>query len=207
MADLSTLLEKEASTEIEAIVARANERAAEILAAARSEADSIVSGRERVVKAQREAGLVRARSAAQLEASALKLRAQHAGVERVFTSAREQLDALVGDPARYQPVFEKLLAQALETVGKANVAAVEVAPSDVEYAKRALGAKGPAAGDLAAGGLADKVEAKDDVRGGVRVRTTSRSAIENTLADRLEALEGELASEVSRALFDAAKTE
>lgn len=197
MADLSTLLEKEASTEIEAIVAKANERAAEILQAARSEADSIVSGRQRSVKAQREAGLVRARSAAQLEASALKLRAQHAGVEKVFASVRKRLDDLVTDPARYEPVFRKLLTQALAAVGRGNVAAVEVAEGDVELAKRSLEAEGVSA----------KVEAAADVHGGVRVRTTSRSAIENTLVDRLEALEGELASEVSQALFGASQAE
>lgn len=197
MADLSTLLEKEASTEIEAIVATANERAAAILTAARAEAESIVAARERTIKAQREAGLVRARSAAQLEASALKLRAQHAGVERVFAGAKAQLAEISSDPARYEPVFARLLEEALSTVGKDKVAAIEVAPTDVDLAKKTLQPD-----DLAA-----KVEGKDDVRGGVRVRTTSRSAIENTLADRLEALEGELASEVSQALFGAAKAE
>lgn len=202
MADLSTLLEKEASTEIEAIVAKANERAAEILAAARSEADAILSSRERSVKSQREAGLVRARSAAQLEASALKLRAQHAGVEKVFATVRRQLDELTRDPARYEPVLRQLLAEAVQAVGNSSVASVEVAPADVELARRALEAEG-----LHAGGIAAKVEARDDVRGGVRLRTASRSAIENTLADRLEALEGELASEVSQALFGAAKAE
>ena len=197
MADLSTLLEKEASTEIEAIVAKAQARAAEILEAARVEAEAIVSSRERSVKAQREAGLVRARSAAQLEASALKLRAQHAGVEKVFAGVRQRLAELAADPQRYEPVFGKLLSEALAAVGKENVATVEVAASDVALAERAL----------AADGVSAKVEAVTDVSGGVRVRTKSRSAIENTLTDRLEALEGELASEVSQALFGAAQAE
>lgn len=197
MADLSTLLEKEAGAEIEAIVAKAQERAAEILAAARSEADGIVAGRERAVKAQREAGLIRARSAAQLEASALKLRAQHAGVQRVFDNAREQLDELSADASRYQPIFGKLLSEALASVGNDNVSAVEVAAADVELAKQVLEGQG----------LSVAVEAKDDVQGGVRVRTKSHSAIENTLGDRLDALTGELASEVSQALFGAAKAE
>lgn len=197
MADLSTLLEKEASIEIEAIVAKAQERAKEILDAARSEAETIVSSRERSVKAQREAGLVRARSAAQLEASALKLRAQHAGVEKVFAGVKRRLDELVADPQRYEPVFRKLLAEAVKAVGRDAVAAVEVAAGDVELAKRALEAEGVTA----------TVEPVDDVSGGVRVRTKTRSAIENTLADRLEALEGELASEVSQALFGVAQAE
>src|SRR5690606_5694539 len=173
VADLSTLLEKEASTEIEAIVAKAQARAAEILEAARVEAEAIVSSRERSVKAQREAGLVRARSAAQLEASALKLRAQHAGVEKVFAGVRQRLAELVADPQRYEPVFGKLLSEALAAVGKESVATVEVAASDVALAERAL----------AADGVRAKVEAVTDVSGGVRVRTKSRSAIENTLTD------------------------
>ena len=197
MADLSTLLEKEAGAEIEAIVAKAQSRAAEILAAARSEADGIVANRERAVKSQREAGLVRARSAAQLEASALKLRAQHAGVERVFGAVREQLGKLTSNAASYGPVFAKLMDQAVAAVGKDNVAAVEVAASDVELAKQAL----------AGAGIAVDVVAKDDVEGGVRVLSKSHSAIENTLADRLEVLTGELASEVSQALFGTAKAE
>ena len=63
----------------------------------------------------------------QLEASALKLRAQHAGVEKVFAGVRRRLDELVADPQRYEPVFRKLLAQAVAAVGPAAVTAVEVA--------------------------------------------------------------------------------
>lgn len=193
MADLSTLLAKEASTEIEAILSEANERAAKITEAARSEAESIVAERERRAKAQREAGLVRARSAAQLEASAIRLRAQHEGVRSVFEEVRRQLDALVTDQGRYTGVFEKLLDEALAAAREVGVASVEVAPADVELARSALASRGVSA----------EVRAADDVRGGVRVRTTRRSAVENTLYDRLDAMAGELAAEVSKALFGA----
>ncbi|HEX7040487.1 MAG TPA: V-type ATP synthase subunit E [Trueperaceae bacterium] len=193
MADLSTLLAKEASTEIEAILSEANERAAKITEAARSEAESIVAERERRAKAQREAGLVRARSAAQLEASAIRLRAQHEGVRSVFEEVRRQLDALVTDQGRYPGVFEKLLDEALAAAREVGVASVEVAPADVELARSALASRGVSA----------EVRAADDVRGGVRVRTTRRSAVENTLYDRLDAMAGELAAEVSKALFGA----
>lgn len=193
MADLSTLLAKEASTEIEAILSEANERAAQITEAARSEAESIVAERERRAKAQREASLVRARSAAQLEASAIRLRAQHEGVRGVFDEVRRQLDALVTDQGRYPAVFEKLLDEALAAARELGVEAVEVAPADVELATRALSSRGVSA----------EVRAADDVRGGVRVRTARRSAVENTLYDRLDAMAGELAAEVSRVLFGA----
>src|SRR5690606_38518799 len=138
MADLSTLLAKEASTEIEAILSEANERAASITEAARSEADAIVADSERRAKAQREASLVRARSAAQLEASAIRLRAQHEGVKGVFDDVRRQLDELVADASRYPAVLEALLAEALGAAGSEGVAAVEVAASDVQIAQAAL---------------------------------------------------------------------
>lgn len=193
MADLSTLLAKEASTEIEAILSEANERAAQITEAARSEAESIVADRERRAKAQREASLVRARSAAQLEASAIRLRAQHEGVKGVFDDVRRRLDELVGDRGRYATVFEKLIGEAVAATKDVGIAGIEVAPGDEQLAKDVLGKLGVSA----------TVQPVDDVKGGVRVRTERRSAVENTVYDRLEAMAGELASEVSQALFGA----
>ncbi len=193
MAELSALLAKEASAEIEGIEAEARSRASELLAAARSEADALVSARERVVKAQREAGLVRAKSAAQLEASAVKLRAQHEAVQSVFDSTKAKLEELVSDASRYAPVLSKLLAEALAGVGGQQVDAVEVAAGELELAKAAV----------AQAGLDVKVEASDAVRGGVRLRTKSNSVVENSLFGRLDALRGELAAEVSKALFGA----
>ncbi len=193
MADLSTLLAKEASTEIEAILSEANERAAQITEAARTEAESIVADRERRAKAQREASLVRARSAAQLEASAIRLRAQHEGVRGVFDDVRRRLDELVADESRYPAVFEKLLEQAVAATRDVGVAGIEVAPADEQLARAAAQKLGVSA----------EVSTADDVKGGVRVRTARRSAVENTVYDRLDAMTGELASEVSQALFGA----
>ena len=193
MAELSSLLEKEASTEIDAIVAEGKKRAEEILSTARAEAEGVLASRARAVKAQREAGLIRARSAAQLEASSLKLRSQHEGVQSVFAKAQERIVALQGDKQAYAGVFDKLLDEAIKGLGGADVEAIQVAPDDVEMAKAAA----------AKVGLTAAVVGSDAVRGGVRLVTASRSAIENTLFGRLSALEGELAAEVSKALFGA----
>jgi V/A-type H+-transporting ATPase subunit E len=193
VAELSSLLEKEASTEIEAIVAEGKKRAEEILSTARAEAEGVLAARVRAVKAQREAGLVRARSAAQLEASSLKLRSQHEGVQSVFAQAHERIRTLVADRQAYAGVFDALLAQAVDGLGGTAVQAVEVAPDDVELAKAAA----------AKVGLTAPVMASDAVHGGVRLVTANRSAVENTLFGRLSALEGELAAEVSQALFGA----
>lgn len=193
MAELSSLLEKEASTEIDAIVAEGKKRAEEILSTARAEAEGVLAARARAVKAQREAGLVRARSAAQLEASSLKLRSQHEGVQSVFAQAKDRIAALLADRQAYAGVFDALLGEAIAGLGGSAVEAVEVAPGDVELATAAT----------AKAGLGAKVRGNDAVRGGVRLVTANRSAVENTLFGRLAALEGELAAEVSKALFGA----
>ena len=193
MAELSSLLEKEASTEIEAIALEGKKRAEEILSTARAEAEGVIAARTRAVKAQREAGLVRARSAAQLEASSLKLRSQHEGVQSVFAQAQGRIKALLADRQAYAGVFAKLLDQAIAGVGNSGIETIEVAPGDVELATAAA----------SKAGLNVKVVGSDAVQGGVRLVTAKRSAIENTLFGRLAALEGELAAEVSKALFGA----
>jgi vacuolar-type H+-ATPase subunit E/Vma4 len=136
---------------------------------------------------------VRAHSAAQLEASALKLRAQHAAVRAVFDAARERLAGIAADAPRYGGVLAELLEEAVEAVGAGDVAAIHVAPADVAAAKAAVA---KLALDL-------PVVADDGVALGVRVVSKRRSAVENTLTARLAALEGELAADVSRLLFAA----
>jgi len=191
MSDLSALLDREAGAEIEAIVAEARERASALAAKAQAEAEQLLAQRQRAAELGREATLVRAHSAAQLEASALKLRAQHAAVEGVFDLARTRLTSLSGDPARYAGVLAKLLGEAVEAVGPADVAAIQTAPADVATV----------VGEVARLGLQAPVEADGALAQGVRVVSKRRSAVENTLSTRLSALEGELAADVSRALF------
>lgn len=193
MADLSALLDKEASAEIETVLSEAQARASEIVAEATSEAEALLASRRRAADAQREATLVRARSAAQLEAASLRLKAQHAGVENVFTAARQKIADLAKNPAEYAPLFKQLLKAALEGAGNQSLEAVVVNPADSELAAEALKEAGVTA----------PVETSEDVTTGVRLRTDNRSVIESTLLGRLEALQGELASEVSTALFGA----
>ena len=193
MADLSALLDKEASAEIETVLSEAQARASEIVAQATSEAEALQASRRRAAEAQREATLVRARSAAQLEAASLRLKAQHAGVENVFTAARQKIADLAKNPAEYAPVFAKLLKIALDGAGNQPLEAVVVNPADKDVAAQALNEAG----------VTTPLETSEDVTSGVRLRTGNRSVIESTLLGRLESLQGELASEVSGALFGA----
>lgn len=191
MANLAALLEKEAGAEIEAILSEARTRASEIVASAKAEAEGILSGRDRSAKSQHEATLIRAKSAAQLEASSLKLRAQHSAVETVLTAAKGQLDALLKGQ-QYEGTFQKLLKEAFDAVGgnAANVSAVMVNSSDKALAEKLA----------ATMGLQGKVKTDDSVKGGVKL-ATGTNTIENTLYARMGALRDELASAVSGVLF------
>lgn len=194
MAGLSALLHKEASAEIEAILSEARKQASEILENAKAEAKATVAARERSAAQQRDARLVRARSAAQLAASALKLNAQHDGIQQVFEGVKTKITELIADPQGYALVFEKLLKEAVGSVEGQELQGIVVGTTDQELAEKVaaeLGLKAPVSTDA-------------NLQGGVRVRT-DRNSVENTLFGRLESLQDDLAAEVSAVLFDKAE--
>lgn len=191
MANLAALLEREASAEIETILSEARARASEIVAKAEDDAKAMTAQRERLSQTQGEAARVRARSAAQLEASSLRLRAQHGVVEGVFEAAEAELRALTKDDKRYTPMLATLLDEAVAALGgQDQVAKIAVNPADEKRAKEAAKKHG----------LDGKVETDGAVEGGVRVKATSNVTVENSLFDRLQAARDDLASEVSRLL-------
>jgi V/A-type H+/Na+-transporting ATPase subunit E len=193
MANLAALLEKEASAEIEAILSEARERASELVAKAKTEAEGVVLQGERAARSQYEASLVRAKSSAQLEASSLRLRGRQDALERVLASVKDQITALSRDPARYESVLGKLLAEAVTGLGgKDKVESIFVNPADIALAEKVAAQQG----------LSSKVRSDESVRGGVRLRAAgSNVTVENTLQGRLEAMRDELTSTVSRVLF------
>lgn len=190
MANLSALLGRGASAEIEAILAEARERASELLSQARSDAETLLAQRSRAAEAQHAAALIRAQSGAQLEAASLKLTAQHRAIEGVFEGVRAELEALRGSP-RYRPVLAGLLEEAVSSFPEGGVDAVLVDPADLGLASEVA----------AASGLADRVEAEPGIGAGVRLRQSENITVENTLGQRLAALRDELASYVSGVLF------
>lgn len=191
MSELSALLEREASTEIEAILAEARSRASAMVAEAKAEAEALLEQRRKSVAAERDAALIRAKSAAQLEASALRLRAQHEEIERVFAAVRDRIGGLAADRPALRRVLAALLAEAVDAVGHDDVESIEVGQSDVAVVT-----------ELAASAkLSVPVIPVADVSSGVRVRSRRRAAVENTLLTRLASLENELAADVSRLLF------
>lgn len=194
MADLAALLEKEASAEIDAILSEARESASEIIAQAKEDADAIVAQKQRELEQQRQASQTRASSAAQLEASSMRLRAQHQAVEAVFAKVEEEVNALIKNNRRYQPVLKKLLDEAISGLegGDDNLAQVIVNPEDNKFIAEELKKRKV------------QVDVVDDssVVGGVKVKAkSSNMTLENSLPSRLQAAKGELASEVSRLLL------
>lgn len=188
MADLAALLDKQASAEITAILSEARSRASEIAAAAQAEADAQTAARERSSRSQADATLVRARSAAQLEASSIRLGAQHRAVESVFAEAEAGLTRVTAG-SDWPAILEKLMAEAIAATGlpAAEVKSVAVNAADL------------AAGSTAAAALGVKAEvmADDAVKGGVVVVAgDSGITISNTLAGRLAAARDDLAAEV-----------
>ena len=193
MANLSALLEREAGAEIESILSEARERASEIKSQAEDEAESIRAQKERASSSQSEAVKVRGRSSAQLEASSMRLKAQHRAVESVFDQAEQNLRDLTQDNKRYKPVLTSLLDEVVESLGGSDtITKLYVHPDDKKHITEAAKKHG----------LDSKLETDESVRGGVKVRAQGASAtVENSLFDRLEAAKDDLASEVSKVLF------
>jgi V/A-type H+-transporting ATPase subunit E len=191
---LAALLDQEAGAEIDAILAEARSRVSELVAAAKEREEARLAQARRTLATQHEAAMVRAESAAQLEATAVKLRAQHQVVEAVFSQAAKELDALIGDAKRYQPVLLKLLNEAIDALGgeAVKIASVTVNPDDqgliTAVAKKL--------------NLAAEIKTDPELRGGVKVTAADANvSITNSLPVRLAAVREELTTDLSRLLF------
>ncbi|SMB95752.1 V-type ATP synthase subunit E [Deinococcus hopiensis] len=183
---LDKLLENEAQTEIERIRAEARDRAARILADARERAQALIESRQRALETQRQAGLVRARSAADLELSAARLNAGEQGMKAVYDLVEGQLRDIASLP-EYREILARLLWQAREAIPDAE--AVEVNPAEMAVARE----------------LVTDIPVRENpaISGGVRVVARGgKSGITNTLSGRLDRLRGELAPQVSRILSE-----
>lgn len=185
MANLAAILDKEASAEIEAILSEAQNRASEIVAKAKEEAQSLIAQKERALSSQHEAAIVRAKSAAQLAASSLTLRSQNDGVVGVFDKVNSGINDLMKDKGKYKKVMNSLFKEASGAVGK--VTSVIVNPADKDVIDVPDGVK---------------IETDDSVTAGVKLRSEgSNATVENSLFSRLDSLRDELASDVSNILF------
>jgi V/A-type H+/Na+-transporting ATPase subunit E len=188
MADLASLLESEASAEIEAILGEARQRADGIVKAAEEQAKSVLEGRKRALENALQATITRAKSSAELESAALKLSANHGASEQAFSSAQAELKAFTKS-AEYEKTLQKLITEVKNAVG--NVTKLEVNPADVDVAKRAA----------IAAGVTAQVHANPDIETGVRgFAEGGSSSVTNTLLGRLSRARDGLLSDVAKVL-------
>ena len=183
---LDKLLENEAQAEIERIRAEARGRADQLLADARERADALIASRQRALENQRQAGLVRARSAADLNVNASRLSASDAGVSEVYRVVDEYLRNVTGAP-EYGNILSRLIQEGLQAVPDAE--AIELNPDEIGLARH----------------MVTGVELRENrsIRGGVRVVSRGgKSGVTNTLAGRLERVKAEMAPQINRMLAE-----
>lgn len=183
---LDKLLENEAQAEISRIREDAQSQAAQIIAQAQEEAQSLLESRQRLLETQRQAGLVRARSAAELEMNASRLGAAETSLRDVYAQVEQRLSDL-RHSGEYRRVLEQLMSQAREVITDAE--SVEVNPADAALVREFVH-------DI-------PVRENAGIVGGIRLLARGgKSGITNTLHGRLERVKQELAPQVTRLLSE-----
>lgn len=187
---LDKLLENEAQAEIERIRADAQARAEQIVAGARERARTLVESRTRQLDNQRQAELVRARSAADLDSNAQRLTSSDTLQTQAFKVSEQYLHSSVTSP-EYPVILAKLISEGLQVLP--NAEAVEAALNEHDAVRQALAQLGRTL----------DVRVNEQVKTGVRlVGPGGKSSIQNTLTGRLDRVRGELAPQISRLLAE-----
>ncbi|WP_019585474.1 V-type ATP synthase subunit E [Deinococcus apachensis] len=185
---LGDILENETRDEIARIRAQAQERSAAILAAARERATALLDSQKRSLDAELQAGLTRARSAADLEANAQRLGAADQVQARAFQQAEAELRGAPASP-QYPQILARLIQEASAALPNAEV--VEVHPNEVTAAQMALAQLGVQA----------QVRPNPAIETGVRlVGRGGKTSVQNTLLGRLQSGRDSLTAEVARLL-------
>ena len=185
---LADILESEIQGEISSIAQQANTRAAEIVARAQEQAQTLIDSRTRLLANEKAAGLTRAKSAADLDSNAQRLSASDSLQTRAFQEAESQLRVIPQHP-EYPQIVVRLLQEAHTALPTAE--AIETSSSELEAVRQA-------AQQL---GIHTEVRANDSVVTGVRlVGAGGKTSIQNTLLGRLQAGRETLSAQVSRLL-------
>jgi len=190
MSELVIILEKEAASEIERVLAESRAQAERILTQATQEAQAFLAAQRQRVETERKAAQVRAESAAQVKAAALILQAKDQAIRDVFTAAEAELARVQQDKTRYAAVLRGLIREAAG--GLSGRITVEANPRDLELVKQAVR-------ELK---LDAEVKPADEVSGGVRlISDNGRLVVENTLASRVDRVRALLAPDIANLLW------
>lgn len=189
--ELITLLEREAATEREKILAEARAEAEKVVAEARRQAEELLAAHKERLEAETRAARVRAQSTAHLRASSQILRAKEEEIAQVFAAAEGALARIPSDGQRYPAILSAFITEGLG--GLENVGTVTVNPADVAAAQAVLKERGASV----------TVQTDPPVVGGVKVTSPDgRFVLTNTLSSRLERARPIIAADVAKALWE-----
>ncbi len=187
MSKLETILQEEVLAEIQSLMARAEEEAAEIVGAAKEKAESLVAAQKRKLEARRQAELHRAESAAELAVTTARVEAKGEVIAKIYRKVQESLESLP-KKREYSSLLERLAEEAVSAVGVAE--AVAVAPEDAKRLKDWAKSRGL------------QIRTEEGVRlGVVAVAKGGKTRVANTLPDRLERAWEVLSAKVSQVLW------
>lgn len=188
--ELIAILEKEASAEIERILAEARAQADQLAAEARTESQAVLEAQRQRLEAERKAARQKAESTAQVRAAALVLQAKDRVLAEVFARAETELSRVQQKRGEYAALLGGLLRDA--AIGLSGRVTVEVNQKDLEIARQALR-------DLK---LDAEVTPTDEISGGVRLSIDGgRFMVENTLVSRLARAKPLVVTEVAALLW------
>ncbi|OLC32588.1 MAG: hypothetical protein AUH31_00240 [Armatimonadetes bacterium 13_1_40CM_64_14] len=187
--ELVTILEKEATAEIERILTEARGQAEQLMAQANQDAQAYLAEQRQRIDAERKATLVKADSAAQVRASALVLQAKDQAIAEVFVAAEAELSRLQQDKTRYGAILRGLIREASGALSGRMT--VEANPQDLALVNQAVKE------------LRLDAEVKPgEVSGGVRlISGDGRFVVENTLASRVARVRSLIAPEIAAQLW------
>lgn len=186
--ELLRIIETEAAAEVERILADARRRAGEIVQAAEADARRIREENDCTLARDERAVRLKAASAAELAASALRLETKSSVLESVFAAAGDRLRKLAGP--EYSKALKTLIAEAGAEFDGPFV--VKVRSEDLQLAGEAIKERE----------LDAVAEADAAVDGGaIAVDRQGRMMVCNRFADRIERARPALLSSLSQTLW------
>ncbi len=191
-----SVIEEDASREVERILGEARAKAEELKKAAEQEAQE---RREEILKrGRREAERERARiiASARLKAKKQMLDAKEEAIQKVFSEVRKALEEISKDRKKYREVLKKLVAEAAESIGGDAVIICREQDRRI-FSKRFLSEL-----EKLTGVKLELAEETTGGSGGVILRSRDgRTEVDNTFETRLERAMAELRNEAAGLLF------
>lgn len=187
MSKLDAILQQEAETEIDAILAEADSRATKIISEAESHASAKVTAHQKKIEAEARAATRQAQSAAELIVSNARMQAKG----EVMDLLRQKVLLALEETPSQSGYGEVLQALATEAMGAAAAAeTVVVHPHDQEKLSGWARQKGL------------ELQTDPQLRLGVRIVSRGGTTVENTLPERLKRAWNTLGTEVTKLLWE-----